>query len=167
MNNLSFTVRYATHEDIEWLIDLRSFLLDGTSAIYASRSRKDSERWRTAYKHWLTEHLGVHDSVQVLVAEHRETRQVAGCATGIIDLRAPTAANANGLSGWIQSVVVDPQWRAHGIATQLINHLLRWFGNRDVATVALQTTAGASGLYERLGFCPTDESLLLRQGASA
>ena len=30
MNNLSFTVRNATQEDIEWLIELRSFLLDGT-----------------------------------------------------------------------------------------------------------------------------------------
>lgn len=59
MNNLSFTVRNATQEDIEWLIELRSFLLDGTSAIYASRSQTDSERWRTAYKHWLAAHLGV------------------------------------------------------------------------------------------------------------
>lgn len=166
MDDSLFTVRNATADDIAWLIELRAFLLDGTSATYSSRSPEDSARWRTAYKHWLTAHLGVHDSVQVLVAEHRESRQVVGCATGIIDLRAPTFANPNGLCGWVQSVVVGPQWRAQGIAKRLMDNLLRWFGNRDVATVALQTTEGASRLYERLGFTPTGECLLLRQEVS-
>ena len=163
MNPSLFKVRNATAEDIATLIELRALLLDGTQASYSSRTPEDSVRWRTAYKHWLAGHLGVHDSVQVLVAEHRETGQVVGCATGIIDLRAPTFANPNGLCGWVQSVVVAPQWRAQGLARQIVKHLLRWFANRDVITVALQTTEGASRLYERLGFCPSGECLLVRR----
>lgn len=167
MDDSLFTVRNATSEDVARLIELRAYLLDGTSASYSSRSPEDSAKWRTAYRHWLASHLSVHDGVQVLVAEHRASRQVVGCATGIIDTRAPTCANPNGLCGWVQSVVVDPQWRAHGIANRLMEHLLRWFGNRDVATVALQTTERASRLYERLGFSPTGECLLLRQEVPA
>ena len=166
MNESLFSVRYATTDDIARLIELRAHLLDGTSATYASRSPEDSERWRTAYKHWLIAHLGVHDGVQVLVAEHQEPKLVVGCATGVIDLRAPTAANPSGLCGWVQSVVIDPQWRAHGIATHLMDQLLRWFGSRDVGAVALQTTESASRLYESLGFSPTGECLLLRQEVS-
>ena len=163
MNPSLFTIRNASADDIATLIELRALLLDGTQASYSSRTQEDSVRWRTAYKHWLASHLGVHDSVQVLVAEHCETRQVVGCATGITDLRAPTFANPNGLCGWVQSVVVAPQWRAQGLARQIMKHLLRWVANRDVVTVALQTTEGASQLYERLGFCPSGERLLVRQ----
>ncbi|MGY8817765.1 MAG: N-acetyltransferase family protein [Pseudomonadales bacterium] len=166
MNESLFSVRYATADDIGRLIELRAHLLDGTSATYSSRTPEDSARWRTAYKHWLSAHLGVKDGVQVLVAEHQRPKQVVGCAIGVIDLRAPTSANPSGLCGWVQSVVVDPQWRAHGIATHLMDHLLGWFGSRDVGAVALQTTGSASRLYERLGFSPTDECLLLRQEVS-
>ncbi|WP_312932358.1 GNAT family N-acetyltransferase [Stutzerimonas nitrititolerans] len=166
MDDSLFTVRNATADDIVWLIELRALLLDGTSASYSSRSPEDSARWRTAYKQWLRAHLGVHDGVQVLAAEHRASGQVVACATGIIDLRAPTFANPNGLCGWVQSMVVAPHWRTHGIAMRLMDGLLRWFGNRDVATVVLQTTEDASRLYERLGFRPTDECLLIRQEVS-
>ncbi|WP_390197929.1 GNAT family N-acetyltransferase [Brenneria goodwinii] len=31
------------------------------------------------------------------------------------------------ICGWIQSVVVAPSWRRHGIAKQLIEHATHWF----------------------------------------
>tara|TARA_R100001143_G_C3354111_1_gene131276 strand:+ start:1574 stop:2077 length:504 start_codon:yes stop_codon:yes gene_type:complete len=167
MSNSLFTVRDATVDDIAALIELRAFLLDGTEASYSSRTPEGALRWRAAYRSWLASVLGIHDNVQVLVAEHRESSQLVGCATGIIDIRAPTSANPNGLSGWVQSVVVTPQWRGRGIANQLMNVLLRWFTNRDVVTVSLQTTDAALRLYETLGFIPTGECLLVRQEVPA
>lgn len=163
MNEPFFVVRSATTADVGMLIELRALLLDGTSANYSSRTPEDRARWRAAYRSWLTSVLGANDSVQVLAVEHHESGQVIGCATGIIDLRAPTPVSVNGRSGWVQSMVVAPQWRQKGIATQLMAHLLRWFGNRDVFTVVLQTTVGAERLYETLGFIPSNERLLIRQ----
>lgn len=156
-------VRSATSADVTMLIDLRAHLLDGTAASYSARTPAEQLRWRAAYRNWLSGTLGTNDNVQVLAAEHRESGQVIGCATGIIDTRAPSAANINGLSGWVQSVVVAPQWRAHGVARQLMQQLLRWFANREVITVVLQTTEGAERLYETLGFTPSNERLLIRQ----
>lgn len=163
MNEPFFAVRNATTADVRMLIELRALLLDGTAAPYSSRTPEDHARWRAAYRSWLTSVLGANDSVQVLAVEHRESGQVIGCATGIIDLRAPTPASLNGRSGWVQSMVVAPQWRQKGVATHLMAHLLRWFGNRDIATVVLQTTEGAERLYEALGFTPSKERLLIRQ----
>lgn len=164
MSEPLFVIRSATDTDIAILTELRAYLLDGTSAIYSSRTPEDSARWRAAYRSWLTTTLQSNDHLKVLAAEHRESGQVIGCATGIIDLRAPTAANPNGRSGWVQSVVIAPQWRAMGVAGQLMQSLLRWFANREVSTVALQTTDSATRLYESLGFQPSDERLLIRQG---
>lgn len=164
MSDAFFIVRSATTIDVPMLIELRAFLLDGTDASYSSRTPEAQARWRAAYRTWLTNTLGTNDNVQVLAVEHRDSGQVIGCATGIIDARAPTAANINGLSGWVQSVVVAPQWRAQGIARQLMRQLLRWFDNREVATVVLQSTPEASRLYAALGFEASTERLLVRQG---
>lgn len=160
-----FNVRSATAADVAMLIELRAHLLDGTAASYSANTAAEQARWRAAYRSWLASTLGTNDNVQVLVAEHRESGQVVGCATGIIDVRAPTAANLNGLSGWVQSVVVSPQWRARGMARQLMQQLLRWFDNRGVTSVVLQTTPGAEELYLGLGFEPSSERPLIRQEA--
>ena len=159
----SFNVRSTTSADVAMLIELRAHLLDGTAASYSARTPAGQARWRAAYRSWLTGTLGTNDNVQVLAAEHRESGQVVGCATGIIDVRAPSAANLNGLSGWVQSVVVAPPWRSRGAAKQLMQQLLRWFDNREVTTVVLQATADSEGLYRALGFEPSHEPLLIRQ----
>lgn len=167
MDHTFLTVRPATITDLASLVELRAHLLDGTSASYSSRTPDDSMRWRAAYRTWLTNRLGESDCVQILVAEHRESGQVLGCATAIIDQRAPATGCLNGQSGWVQSVVVEPQWRNHGIARQLMQHLLRWFANRGVGSVVLQSTGAAGTLYQALGFAVSDERLLIRQEASA
>jgi GNAT superfamily N-acetyltransferase len=162
-----FTVRPATQADLASLVQLRAYLLDGTNASYSSKTPEDAARWRAAYRIWLSSRLNENDCVQILVAEHKESAQVLGCAIAIIDQRAPAPGCLNGLSGWVQSVVVDPQWRGRGIAKQLMQHLLRWFANRGVGCVVLQSTAAADKLYQTLGFTVSDERLLIRQEASA
>ncbi|MCY1446672.1 Acetyltransferase (GNAT) family protein [compost metagenome] len=105
--------------------------------------------------------------MQILAAEHKESGQLLGCATAIIDQRAPIPGCLNGLSGWVQSVVVEPQWRNRGIARQLMQQLLRWFANRGVGPVVLHSTEAAGTLYQTLGFATSDERLLIRQETSA
>lgn len=167
MDQPLLTVRPATVADLASLVELRAHLLDGGAAIYSSKTPEDSARWRTAYRAWLTNRLSESDCVQILAAEHKESGQVLGCATAIIDQRAPAPGCLNGLSGWVQSVVVEPQWRNQGIARMLMQHLLRWFANRGVGSVVLQSTEAAGTLYQALGFEISDERLLIRQEASA
>jgi len=163
MDQSFLTVRTATVADLASLIELRAHLLDGTSASYSSKTPDDSASWRAAYRSWLSNRLNKGDYVQILAAEHKESGQVLGCATAIIDQRAPSPGCLNGLSGWVQSVVVEPQWRNHGIARQMVQHLLRWFAHRGVGSVVLQSTEAAGTLYQGLGFAVSDERLLIRQ----
>jgi GNAT superfamily N-acetyltransferase len=160
-------VRPATQAHLVSLVELRAYLLDGTATSYSSKTPEDTARWRTAYRAWLSSRLNDSECVQILAAEHKETGQVLGCATAIIDQRAPAPGCLNGLSGWVQSVVVEPQWRGRGIARQLMQHLMRWFANHDVGCVVLQSTDAAGTLYQALGFTASDERLLIRQEASA
>jgi ribosomal protein S18 acetylase RimI-like enzyme len=53
--------------------------------------------------------------------------------------------------GWIGMVLVDPQQRRQGIATQLMNVAIDFLKDK-VATMKLDATAQGQPLYERLGF---------------
>jgi GNAT superfamily N-acetyltransferase len=167
MDQPFLTVRPATVADLASLVALRAHLLDGSAAIYSSKTPEDSARWRAAYRAWLSSRLSESDCVQILAAEHKESGQMLGCATAIIDQRAPAPGCLNGMSGWVQSVVVEPQWRNQGIARLLMQHLLRWFTNRGVGSVVLQSTEAAGTLYQTLGFEISNERLLIRQETSA
>src|SRR5690606_403888 len=167
MEQSFLTVRPATQGDLASLVELRAYLLDGTAARYSSKTPEDAAHWRAAYRTWLSSRLSESDCVQILAAEHRESGQVLGCATAIIDQRAPAPGCLNGLSGWVQSVLVEPQWRGRGIARQLMQHLLRRFANRGVGCVVLQSAADAGTLYRTHGVAGSDERLLIRQEALA
>ncbi|MDQ7914255.1 GNAT family N-acetyltransferase [Pseudomonas sp. 102515] len=160
--SISYDIRRATPDDIPALIELRAHLLDAGGAPYASRTPTDTERWRRAYPLWLATCLEGSDRVLILCAEHKYTQAILGCATGIIDDRAPAPDCLNGRSGWVQSVAVAPELRRCGIAKALMQRLLDWFRTRQVNSVALQTTPAATSLYQRLGFASTGEALLVR-----
>ena len=95
MDQSFLTVRTATVADLASLIELRAHLLDGTSASYSSKTPDDSASWRAAYRSWLSNRLNKGDYVQILAAEHKESGQVLGCATAIIDQRAPSPGCLN------------------------------------------------------------------------
>ncbi|MFU7548377.1 hypothetical protein ACM9NK_30620, partial [Pseudomonas paraeruginosa] len=74
-----------TQADLPSLVELRAYLLDDSNASYSSKTPEDAARWRAAYRTWLSSRLSESDCVQILAAEHKESGQVLGCATAIID----------------------------------------------------------------------------------
>ncbi|MEU1287652.1 GNAT family N-acetyltransferase [Kitasatospora sp. NPDC005856] len=151
--------RSATTVDIEELVRLRGHLLGAGTAPYAARTPQEDAAWRAAYRSWLVRQLTgptgrVH--VTVIGPAHR----LAACAVAVIDDRAPTAHCLNGLTGWVQSVVVDPDRRRSGLGTRVMRHALDWLRSRGVDSAVLQTTPDGAALYRGLGFLPTGEDLL-------
>jgi GNAT superfamily N-acetyltransferase len=151
--------RSATTADIEELVRLRSHLLGQGSAPYAARTEEEDAAWRAAYRSWLDRELaGPADRVQVTVIG--PAHRLAACAVAVIDDRAPTARTLNGLTGWVQSVVVDPDRRRLGLGKRVMQHALDWLRSRGVDSAVLQTTHDGASLYRGLGFVPTGEDLL-------
>src|SRR6185369_9144883 len=77
-----------------------------------------------------------------------------GCFAAMKDGRlvgtTTTTTYGNELA-WIGMVLVDPQQRRQGIATQLMNVAIEYLKDK-VATVKLDATALGEPVYERLGF---------------
>ena len=90
-----------------------------------------------------------------------------GCFAAVRDGRlvgtTTTTTYGNELA-WIGMVLVDPQERRQGIATQLMNVALEYLKDK-VATVKLDATAQGKPVYEKLGF--QAESVLERWSGTA
>jgi GNAT superfamily N-acetyltransferase len=148
-------VRPAAHEHIDAIIELRALLLEGSGASYACTGTEQQQLWRDTYRAWLMEHLGTAHSTQLLIALIDD--QVVGCVTGFVDYRAPGPDCLNGLCGWVQSMVVLPEFRSRGFSVLLMESLMNWFESRQVGKVVLQATPAAEPLYRRLGYSRSPE----------
>ncbi len=62
-----------------------------------------------------------------------------------------------GEQGLVLNVFTEIAWRRHGIAGELMEHVLTWARERGLASLVLHALAEGRRLYERLGFVGTNE----------
>ncbi|MDX7991054.1 GNAT family N-acetyltransferase [Xenorhabdus littoralis] len=158
MEKSPYRIRKAELKDIEQLILLRSLLLDGTHHSYSSSTLEEQNIWRENYRNWLIENLNKKEWLSILVTENHNDEKLFGCVTGIIDYRAPAQDCLNGVSGWIQSMVVLPELQRNGIGIQLIQQIIAWFLERGIKKIILQSTREAEIFYTKIGFLKNDEN---------
>lgn len=154
------STREAEKSDVDALIALRSILLDNGNHLYSTDGEDGKNQWRLSFTQWVHEHALPSDNIRVLLAETEKS--VIGCAIGIIDLRAPTSACKNGISGWVQSVITAPEFRGKGVARKIMVDLVNWFSAKDCACIVLEATPISERLYRNLGFVSNGESLMTK-----
>lgn len=62
---------------------------------------------------------------------------------------------------WILNIYVEPQHRRQGLAKAVTEALIDWCRQNGFGSVALHASEYGRGLYEKLGFQPTNEMRLL------
>ncbi|MDC5598866.1 GNAT family N-acetyltransferase [Acinetobacter baumannii] len=151
-----YCIRKAESKDIDQLCELRKILLSNSSGHYSSQNTKEEIEWLNAYKKWLKENIS-NTSFLILVDEDLDNKKVIGCAIAIIDNRLPINGCLNGKSGWIQTVVVDSNYRKKGIMRENMSVIESWFLENSVFKIYLQTTVMAENSYLNIGFNDTGE----------
>jgi GNAT superfamily N-acetyltransferase len=64
---------------------------------------------------------------------------------------------AEGRHAIVLNVYTEPTWRRHGLAEQLMRHLLDWARLERLDRLVLHASSDGRRLYERLGFVATNE----------
>jgi ribosomal protein S18 acetylase RimI-like enzyme len=62
---------------------------------------------------------------------------------------------------WILNIYVEPEHRRQGLAKAMTEALIDWCRQNGFASVALHASEYGRGLYEKLGFRPTNEMRLV------
>ncbi|MDG4861021.1 GNAT family N-acetyltransferase [Streptomyces sp. T-3] len=154
--------RPAVTADTDELVRLRTFLLSSGPGHYVARNPEEERAWQRNYRVWLSKVLPAPDGpVRVTVIDGPSG--LAACAIAVVDQRAPTHLCPGGEVGWVQTVVVDPAMRRHGLGRRIMRHVLEWFREREIRTVFLQTTPDAADLYKRIGFRRTGEDTMVAE----
>jgi ribosomal protein S18 acetylase RimI-like enzyme len=143
-------VRAATGADLPRLGRLGATLVAVHHAFDQRRFLPARDRTPTDYADFLLSQLN-HDHVVLLVAEINGDVIGYGYATvegyDYMSLRGP--------AGVLQDLVVDAQYRGHGVGQLLLDAVLEALQERDVRQVVLSTAeqnSAAQRLFERAGF---------------
>lgn len=155
------TLRQAVINDIPSLVALRKLLLSSGSGHYVAKSIEEDIAWQKSYIQWLHEHINKKDKILVLTAVSNSVH-IVGCAISIIDERVPFNGCLNGKMGWVQTVVVHPDFRKKGIAKEMMEYIFSWLQEQGVEKLAIQPTDMAKKWYQKSGFVDTNEPLLIK-----
>ncbi|MFE4858814.1 GNAT family N-acetyltransferase [Streptomyces sp. NPDC056670] len=163
-------VRHAELSDIDELVRLRAYLLDGedhassadggagaAALPYTAATPEARAAWRAGYRAWLARTLP-HDP-DVCVAVAPGPGRLRACAIAVIDRRPPSPAYPSGRVAWMQSLVTDPRDRGHGLGTAVIDHLFDCALTRGADVAVMQSASGAVDFHRRAGWLPTGEGL--------
>ncbi|MFD7441700.1 GNAT family N-acetyltransferase [Streptomyces sp. NPDC059909] len=141
-------VRKAMEDDVPDLVRLRTLLFETLGGDFFNPSSTDGD-WQDALAAVLKEQLTA-DGVRILVVDG--DKALASCGIGTIEQRLPGPHLLNGRIGHVIGVVTDPAHRRRGHSRAIMQGLLDWFRERDVARVDLYASPDGEPLYRALGF---------------
>lgn len=151
--------RFATIEDSSEIVRLATLLFESMGLSTACEPH-----WRGEGERHVRTRLGK-DLAVFVVDDPQRTGRLAASAAGTVLQRLPTPTNPEGLTGYVQWVCTDPQYRGQGLARAVMEGLLGWYDTRAVGTVELHSTPMAESLYRALGFDDSGARALRRRGS--
>jgi GNAT superfamily N-acetyltransferase len=148
---LVIIARRAGPRDAEELVRLRGIML----AELADDGPHDL-RWREAATVTLRTKLAEAAPTMAAFVVDRPDRPgaLAACAVGVIDQRLGAPGNPCGLTGYVFSVVTDPDLRRRGYSRSCVTALIEWYREQGIPAVDLRASAAGESLYRELGFRP-------------
>ena len=140
-----FTIRRATTDDIETLVELRLEMQrensDGTQVAWAAVE----EACRRYFAETLPPEVFV-----VFVAEV-QGRVVATSGVSFVS-RPPGSTSVLQCEGYVTNVYTVPDWRGRGVTATLLTATTEYAQQRGARLVYLHTSDAGRPVYEKLGF---------------
>ncbi|MFF8912094.1 GNAT family N-acetyltransferase [Streptomyces sp. NPDC015032] len=155
-------LRQAVEDDTAELVRLRALLFEDLGGDFFAPAT-GSDDWLDTLASVLKEQMAA-DAVRILVVDGGSG--LAACGIGTVEQRLPGPHLRNGRIGHVIGVVTDPAYRRRGHSRAILEGLLDWFREREVARVDLYASAEGEPLYRDLGFVDhPDPSLYWRPAA--
>lgn len=102
------------------------------------------------------------DSLAVWIAVDND-RIIATCGVCFFQY-PPTLTNVTGKIAYITDVYTEVEYRSQGIATKLLEFVMKEINERQFKMIRLHTSIQGRGLYEKIGFTDIDGFMVKRIG---
>ncbi|MEY9956747.1 N-acetyltransferase family protein [Streptacidiphilus sp. MAP5-52] len=161
MNAPAPSVRPATADDIEELLDLRVSVLAGGEV---------TDAWRQTFGQDLRERLGADPDLFVFVAPDPEAEgRLLACAIGMAYRGYRGPEYPAGRWARVMTVATRPHARRRGYGRAVMRALVDALRAADCSSIELRATAEGEALYRTLGFTriPSGSYMVLRPSPDA
>ena len=148
------TIRRATSDDIDQLVRLRLLLFEEAGELEQSQV----EAMREATRAYLTKSLPQETFLAWVVESDRQIVATSGL---VFFERAPVPKNLSGEEGYILNMYTLPQWRGQGLATVLLQEIIRFAKGTSIRRLWLHATESGRPVYVKVGFIATSDEMEL------
>ncbi len=136
----------ATLNDIEDLMQLR---IDYLKMDQGNLSEKDEKTIREQSKIYFAKHIHLGDFIALIA---KTDGRIISAAFLVIQEKPANPAFITGLTGTLLNVITYPEYRKRGIASRIIQMMIREAENMGVSSIELASTEAGKTLYEKIGF---------------
>ena len=160
MKGSEWTIRQATVDEIERLVNLRMAMFDAMGLLdegNRERIRVDCMAYFEAtlptevFRVWIAVALDADKS------GIKRDGELVGSIGLVVHSIPPGPSNRVGKEGYIMNLVTLPAWRRRGIARALLEHVLDVLRSEGVPAASLHASRDGRNLYENLGFKTREE----------
>jgi GNAT superfamily N-acetyltransferase len=109
-------------------------------------------------RNWFKEKIANGDFSAILAVVGDEVIASSGL---VVHEHPPGIMIPNGREAYIMNMYTRPQWRGHGIATEIFRKLLDVAREKDCTRVALHALPMGRAIYEKEGFVAGDKEMRL------
>jgi ribosomal protein S18 acetylase RimI-like enzyme len=150
------------------MITIRPFTLEQVDTIVRQRSAmfidmgRDPQATRLnepIVREWLLRHMAA-GTYLGFEAVGVDGTSAGGVGLAILDMLPPPGI-LHTRRGYVYNVYVEPDFRRQGIASLLIQQCLAQCRHMGIGLVSLHASDEGRGVYEKLGFTPTNEMRLI------
>jgi len=138
-------IRKATHEDLDRLIQIR---MDFLREEAGSMSMDMENTLRAQLAVYIPQHLN--RDLFVFAAEEEE--RIISTVFLSLSEKIPNTVYPNGRTGVVHNVYTNPAYRKAGLATALLQEMVKQARLLDISAVDLIATEEGKPLYEKAGF---------------
>ena len=155
---MDLTFRKATVDDIDLLTKTRIEVLRAANRLPVDTDMGDVEKQsRLYYEKALRD--GTHTACLVFDRD----RWVGAGGISYYQVM-PTYHNPSGNKAYIMNMYTHPEYRRQGIAFRMLDLLVADARSKQIAFISLEATAMGRPLYEKYGFVPMDDEMILPDG---
>lgn len=150
-------IHKATLNDIEDLVQLR---IDFLRMDQGELSEADEKTIREQSKIYFAKHIHLGDFIALMA---KTEGKIASAAFLVLQERPANPAFMTGITGTLLNVITYPEYRKRGIASQVVQMMIKEAEKIGVSSIDLSSTEAGKTLYEKIGFVkPSYTSMRLK-----
>lgn len=152
---MELAYKKATIDDLDRLVTMRIKVLRTANDLpdFADMSRVETES-KSYYQR------GLHENAHIAYLVYDKDSVIGAGGVSFYQVM-PTYHNPSGKKAYIMNLYTQPEYRHKGIARQTLDLLVKEAQSRGIDFITLETTKMGRPLYEKYGFIPMQDEMIL------